>query len=462
MKKQLFTLLTALSLYSSAQTIQLQPQFCGYTAKTFGEFIAADSVLTATNYQFLLVNTDSAYVDTFTNSSGYPYLALYSQPGMRYNMTFTVSVRWSGDNQATWSAFGPTCTITSPATATTQISSSYCGVTYTLLTNLIKCDLVSGCNNYEYKLENASLGYSQSFAKTNNNFTMAQFTGLQPATTYSASVRVKLLGIWNPYGPACPITTPFPIVTTSLEPAYCGITATSYSELLYAQPSAGSQFNYKLTDGVNTFTFTKTNNNFVLSQFVGLQNSTTYSVSVKVFYGTTWGPYGNACTVTTPSAAPTTSILPTECGTTATTFTQIFHCSVVTGATGYQYKMENVGLGYSEIFQKTNNNFNMHQFSSLGGGLQHNTAYNVSVSIQFNGLWQPFGPSCVLTTPSTGSRSPYPNPSVSHFTTETPIIIMDIYGKEIERIDSGDFGHIYPKGIYYIKSGSENYKLIKQ
>lgn len=461
MKKLITTIFVALSLYSSAQTIQLQPQFCGYTAKTFSEFIAADSVLTATNYQFLLVNADSAYVDTFTNSSGYPYLALYNQPNMRYNMTFTVSVRWSGDNQTTWSAFGPTCTVTSPATATTQISSGYCGVTYTLLTSLIRCDVVSGCNNYEYKLENASLGYSQSFAKTNNNFTMAQFTGLQAGATYSASVRVKLFGVWNPYGPACPITTPFPILTTSLQPAYCGIIASSYNELIFAEPSTGTQFNYKLTDGVNTFTFTKTNTNFELSQFVGLQNSTTYSASVQVFYGSTWGPYGNVCTITSPSAAPTTSILNTECGTTATTFTELFHCSVITGATGYQYKMENSGLGYSEVFQKTNNNFNMHQFSSLGGGLQYSTSYSVSVSIQFNGTWQPFGSSCILTTPSIGPMIVYPNPTYGHFTIEESATILDMYGKEIERINKGDFGHNYPKGIYYVKSGSDNFKIIK-
>ena len=461
MKKLLFLFLT-FSFIASAQTTQIKSQYCGYTAKTFGEFIPADSVLTATDYEFLLVNADSSYSQTFLNTSGYPYLTLYNQPGMRYGMTFTVYVRWSGDNQATWSAYGSTCTITSPATATTQISSAYCGVTYTLLTNIIRCDLVSGCSNYEYQLINSALSYTQSYAKTNNNFNMGQFTGLQQATTYTVNVRVKLLGVWNPYGPSCTITTPFPALTTSLQPAYCGITATSYNETIFAQYSSGSQFNYKLTDGVNTFTYTKSNTNFMLSQFSGLQNNTAYSVSVKVFYGSSWGSYGPTCTITTPSATPTTSILTTECGMTATTFSQILHCTTISGATGYEYKLENSGLGYSQSYQKTNNNFNLHQFTALGGGLTHGTAYDVSVSVLFNGTWQPFGPICSITTPATGSRPVYPNPSNGNFTSEYPATIMDYHGIEIEKITAGDFGHYYPKGIYYLISGEQRQIIVKQ
>ncbi|MES2132259.1 MAG: autotransporter-associated beta strand repeat-containing protein, partial [Bacteroidota bacterium] len=212
--------------YVSIITTQLRTTYCGYTAYSFGEFIGADSVLTATQYRFQLVNAVTSFNQVFTNNSGYPYLTLYTIPGISYNTTYTVTVAWSTDG-VTWSPYGSPCTITSPTAETTQLSAGYCGFTATSYPQIIYADNVSGATQYEYKLENTAASYSQSYVKTNSNFNLTQFTGLVGGTTYSVSVRVFIFGAWDIYGPVCNVTTPITIPTTSLQPASCGITVSS-------------------------------------------------------------------------------------------------------------------------------------------------------------------------------------------------------------------------------------------
>jgi ribosomal protein L6P/L9E len=380
-------------------TTQLRTTYCGYTAQSFGEFIGADSVLTANHYRFQLVNTATSYTQTFTNSSGYPYLTLYTIPGISYNTTYTVTVAWSADG-ISWSPYGSPCSITSPVAEITQLEPGNCGYTASSYTEVIRADLVSGATQYEFKLENAGLGYSQSLVKTNNNFNLSQFTGLLNASTYSVSVRVFIFGAWDIYGPECQLTTPAGVPTTSLQPTSCGVTVSSYPQILFAEPvGAAMQYEYKLENTALGYsqTFVKTNNNFNLAQFTGLLNSTTYSVSVRVNINNSWGSFGTECQVTTPSSIPSTSLQPSYCGIVATAYDQIIFATNVTGATQYEYKLENAGSGYSQTYVKSNSNFNLTQFT----GLVNNTTYSVSVRVYIGGSWGSFGPACTVTTPAT-------------------------------------------------------------
>ncbi len=318
--------------------------------------------------------------------------------GLTNGATYSVSVRVYLNN--TWGNFGPVCSVTAPLTIpTTSLQPASCGITTTSYPQIIYAEAVTGATQYEYKLTNAALSYTQTYVKTNNNFNLTQFTGLANATTYSVSARVYVNNTWGNFGTVCNVTTPSGVSTTSLQPSSCGITAATYPQIIFAEAITGAtQYEYKLENAGLGYsqTYVKTNNNFNLTQFPNLVNNTTYAVSVRVYMNNTWGSFGNVCNVTTPATSPTTSLQPTSCGITVSTYPQILFAVAVTGATQYEYKLENVGLGYSQSYVKTNNNFNLGQFT----GLANSTAYSVQVRVYFNGAWGPYGSACTVTTPA--------------------------------------------------------------
>jgi hypothetical protein len=379
---------------AAAVTTQLRASYCGYTAQSFGEFIGADSVLTANHYRFELVNAANSYTQTFTNSSGYPYLALYLFPGMTYNTTYTVTVAWSADG-VTFSPYGAPCTLTSPAAETTVLEPADCGAVYTGWNNLISAVPASGVTHYRFQLENAALSYTQTFTNVNKNFNFNSFTGLTGSTSYTASVAVELLGVWNPYGAGCTVTTPA-APTTLMLPQYCGYTPSSYTELMTAAPQVGTSFRFKLENVALGYsqTFTNVNRNVNLAQYPGLTAGTTYSISVSVLYNGSYGPYGPECTITVP-AAPTTSMLPQYCGYTPSSYTELMTAEAQTGS-GYKFKLENTALGYSQTFSNANRNVNLVQYTGLIAG----TTYSISVSVLYNGIYGAYGNACEITVPS--------------------------------------------------------------
>lgn len=482
--------------YLPPVTTQLRTSYCGYTAQSFGEFIGADSVLTANYYRFQLVNSALSYTQTFTNSSGYPYLALYLIPGMSYNTTYTVTVAWSADG-VTYSQYGSPCTVTSPTAEIVELEAGSCGVVYTSWTTLISANQTSGVTHYRFRLTNTSLGYNQVFTNTNKNFNFNSFTGLTASTPYTVAVAVELLGVWNPYGPSCVITTPPAVVTTSMLPQYCGYTPSSYNELITAAPQVGSSFRFKLENTSLGYsqTFTNVNRNVNLAQYTGLTAGTTYSISVSVLFNGVYGPYGNVCQITVPSTAPTTSVVPANCGYTPSTYRELMNVHVVTGATNYQYKLENTALGYSQTFTNVHQNFNFAVFP----GVMVNTTYTISARVYFNGVWGAYGPACTVTSPAssaimlaqengpatssaiaqrlvdvnneeqeTGSfdAMTYPNPYDTKFTIALlnytvneaiTIRVFDVTGKVMEEhttspetIRDLEIGSDYAKGLYHI------------
>ncbi len=376
------------------QRTQLRTTYCGYTAESFGEFIGADSISVATDYKFTL-NDGVNPPETFINSSGYPYLTLYTIPGMTYNKTYSVTVQYSADNGSTYSPPGATCTITSPATATTQIEALYCGYTPLTISEILRADLVSGATQYQFKIYNTALSYTQTLIKSNNNFNLTQFTGLVPSQTYSVQVRVNIFGAFNVYGPACDITVPDPV--TNLSAGSCGSSPSSYNQILFADPLTGaSQYEFRLINSALSYTqsVVKTNNNFSLSLFTGLTNSTTYTVNVSAFYNSSWSNFGTDCNVTTPIL--TTSLSSAYCGVTASSYTQYFIIDPLPTAATYKIRLYNTALSYTQTINKPNNNFNLLEFTGLAVG----TSYSVVASGYVSGAYTPLGAVCDITTPA--------------------------------------------------------------
>lgn len=396
MKKTTIIIALMLSFFiAKSQTTQLQTPYCGYQSISPVEFIKADSILTATDYKFLLVNSAASFTQTAIGS-GYPYMQFYSIPSMSLNTTFTVSVAWSSDNGATWSPYGSTCTITSPINATTQLSSGYCSSIPATFTTAILCD-VTGSTNYEFQLINSALSYTQSVVRTNANFYFAMFTGLITGATYSINIRTKIFGNWDIWGPTCTITTPG-VPITQLSTGSCGSSPASYSTGIFADAVGGaSQYEYMIYNTAATYTqnLTRNYNNFTLGYFTGLNNTTTYSVQVRAFVSSTWGSFGVVCNITSPST-PSTQLSSGSCNSSPATYTTALFADAVTGATQYEYQLINSSLSYTQTLTRSNPNFYLAMFT----GLTASTNYSAQVRAFANNSWGNFGTICTVLTPT--------------------------------------------------------------
>jgi hypothetical protein len=218
-----------------------------------------------------------------------------------------------------------------------------------------------------------------------------------------------------------------------------------------------------------------------------IQYGRTYTVEVRVLVGSTWGPWGPSCTVTTPATIPTTQVSAPNCGATlAAISTQIF-CNAVPGAINYQWTVVNTALGYSDTRFRGNGDNDWRL--SYHPGVHINTNYTVTVRANVGGVWGAYGPACVVRTgpvamaPNENSSVPaevrlanpdilftaetlsldvFPNPFAENITvvTSTEVTVVELYnafGELIETIEIKDgtaelhLGNL-PNGIYLIQA----------
>jgi hypothetical protein len=383
---------------------KLSTAFCAYTSTSTSEFIWADSLgtpSTQSNWRYLFKLVNGASTFTWQTNNEWPIMQFYNFPGLSINTTYTASVAWSDDNGSTFSAYGPTCAISSPVSGTTNISSATCGSTLTSFSSPIFAD-GNGASQYEFQLVNSALSYTQTKVNTSPNCNLSMFTGITNSATYNINVRAFVMGVWSPYGPTCTITAPNS-ATTQLSPGSCGSSPSSLTSGIFANSVTGaSQYEYQLTNSSLSYTssIVRTAPNFNLSMFSGLQNSTTYSAQVRVNIGGSWGSYGAVCTLTTP-AIPTTSLSSGSCGSSPATFITGIFANAVTGATQYEYRLINSSLSYTSSITRGGSNFNLSMFT----GLQNSTTYTSDVRVFVGGSWGNYGAVCTLTTPGIPTTS---------------------------------------------------------
>jgi hypothetical protein len=92
-----------------------------------------------------------------------------------------------------------------------------------------------------------------------------------------------------------------------------------------------------------------------------------------------------------------TKVQTTQCGTTLTALTDIIRADFVTGSTGYKFEVSD-GTHVS-TYESTINSFNLTQISGTLIPTNSKT-YSIRVALRYNGIWQPYGASCTISTPS--------------------------------------------------------------
>jgi hypothetical protein len=368
-------------------TTQLVSSACGITTTSLYAPLYCNAVTFATGYEFEVRNggTTRTY-DTTSNTFNLMLLT----GGVVYSTTYTVRVApfYNGVVQA----FGASCTVTTPAIATTQLVSSVCGITTTSLYAPLYCNAVTFATAYKFEVSDGLT--TRTYETTSNTFNLMQLTGgVGYSTTYTVRVAPFYNGVFQAYGASCTVTTPT-IPTTQLASSACGITIASlYAPLNCNAVTLATGYKFEVYDGVTTRTYETSSSSFNLMQLTGgAAPSRTYTIRVAPFYNGQFQAYGPSCNVFT-SALSTTQLIATQCGITLTWACNTLQANSVSFATGYRFEVTNGGT--TRTYDAATNTFNLMQ---LPGGIAPSTTYAIRVAPLFNGVPQAYGSSCNVTT----------------------------------------------------------------
>ena len=357
---------------------------CGTTLADINDYVYAYAYPSATQYRFRIF--DGTTTQTFDTPASVFYFTQF--PSYLYNTTYTVDVCCFVSGS--WTAYGPTCSITTPNLPVTQIQSSQCGVTLATMNSEIYADLVMGATQYRFRVTQA--GNTQIFDNPSRLFYLTQYSGYDYNLPYTIDVAVFYDGTWQIYGSTCTINSPN-LPLTNIIASQCGITVSNLDVDLYANEVAGAtQYRFRATNG-SAITIDKPSRTFKFSQMSGILAGTTYSVDVAAYVNGVWGSYGSACNISTPAAA-TTQLIPSQCGITLTDIFTDLYSNAVTGATQYRFRVVN-SKGTQTII-KPSRTFKLSQVSNVDyGGIN-----TIDVDVFVGGAWIGYGPTCSVTSPA--------------------------------------------------------------
>jgi hypothetical protein len=190
-----------------------------------------------------------------------------------------------------------------------NVLAATCGQTLSVLDENIFSNLVAGAQGYRFKVTNVATNQVQSIDRALRVFKLTQLANYAFAQTYRIEVAVKFNNVWQPFGNTCTVTTPTPL--TKVEAQLCGSTLTEMSQVIYAnQVSFAQGYRFRITN-MSTEAVSiidRPLRDVRLSSVFGATNNTAYQIEVAVKnIDGTYLPYGEACSVNSPTSAGDTS-----------------------------------------------------------------------------------------------------------------------------------------------------------
>jgi hypothetical protein len=457
----------------------------------------------------ITVNTSSASIcngssSTLTGNAGVTYLwntgattsAIVVSPSVTTNYTVTGTDGNGCSNTASLTLTVNNCP------ATTSLTPVSCGSTVTSLDDILYYHAVSGATNYRVEIVSAQQSYSVVNVRNRTvpDFKLSWIPGTQYGRTYTIRVAAFVAGAWRSFGPACSVTTASVVPTTQLSAGSCSVTLSTLDQTLnFAQVPGATNYRLEITNSSQPLNIVSVRNNtvlnFKLSFFSGIQYNRTYNIRIGAYVNGAWEPYGSICQVTTPSSAPTPSLVAAVCGATVASLGQVVNFTTVSGATNYRVLVTNATQSLSAV--NTRNNTQATFALSFIPNTIANRTYDVSVAAFVGGVWGAYGPVCQLTAASasreevlTNSRiintendsedntfefNVYPNPNQGLFnielTAQSQVMITNTLGQVVlnETIEAGKSNlniESQPTGIYFVKvmqnKKQKTLKLIKE
>jgi hypothetical protein len=307
---------TVSGLVTAMPSTVLTAASCGTTIPFLTTTLKANEVAGVSMYRFTInpLGSSSTYIvessDRFFNLSEAIGMAL------TYNTVYSVSVSLQ-NAIGVWGASGNSCLVTTPAIPVTNLTAASCGATMPFLTTTLKANEVQGATMYKFVI--IPLGSSTSYeVESSDRFiTLSEASGMAVLynTTYSISVSVKIGGIWGVSGNSCLVTTPA-IPVTNLTAASCGATIAFLTTTLKANEVSGaSMYEFLITDmslDGEVYQVQSSDRFIVLSegqnvdvtspnQVLAPMFDKVYTVQIRVQIGSSWGSYGEICTIMTPN-----------------------------------------------------------------------------------------------------------------------------------------------------------------
>lgn len=193
-------------------TTSLTAADCNSTASALNDYFRIDAVHGAQQYEYEILDGSgfSSTVSTFSWLPTATWFSLSFVNGIEYATTYSIRVR--AQVGGVWGAYGPTCTLTTPALAPPTIQASYCGSTLLSKGQFFYTNQEPGAQRYQYNISDgagfSTTGFSYWGKPSANWFSFSLVPGIQSSTSYDVSVRVKIAGSWGNYGPNCSISTP--------------------------------------------------------------------------------------------------------------------------------------------------------------------------------------------------------------------------------------------------------------
>ncbi|MCF6130239.1 T9SS type A sorting domain-containing protein [Flavobacterium sp. AS60] len=205
---------------ASVQTTKVVTAQCGATLAALNSNINANSVSSTNLYRFR-VALASAPTTYYLLERSVPNFNLSMVPGLpllyetEYKVDVQIRVKLAGFEA--WSQYGQVCSIFTPAAPTTSLTLADCELVATSSSQAIHIIPYPGATSYRVLLTGydiyGDVNYSQFIDTASTTFTLSQFTGLTPDTTYNVEVSINLFGNYTPYGKTCSVTTPLALKT---------------------------------------------------------------------------------------------------------------------------------------------------------------------------------------------------------------------------------------------------------
>jgi hypothetical protein len=401
---------------NSCVTTQVQASQCGSVLPHVNTAVLAALIPGATQYRYKIQLGTLEFIVTKPSTSRWFYFPT-DVPGFFPDTTYQISV--SVELNGSFGSFGPICNVTLPS-AVTQLQSSLCNSVLPSVYTPILASFIQGATQYRYKIVHGGNEFIVTKPSTSRWFYFpTDVPGFFPDSTYQISVSVELNGSFGPFGPICNVT--LPSVITQLQSSLCNSVLPSvYTPILASFIQGATQYRYKIVHGGNELLVTKPSTSrwfYFPADVPGFFPDSTYQISVSVEFNGSFGPFGPVCNVTLPSV--TTQLQSSLCNSELPSVNTPILAAFIQGATQYRYKIVHGG---NELLVTKPSTSRWFYFPIDVPGFILGETYQISVSVEFNGNFGPFGQTCFVTLPITPAASPNNNNSSTAEEMETEAI----------------------------------------
>ncbi|MFN3755683.1 MAG: MopE-related protein [Flavobacterium sp.] len=383
---------------------------------------------------------------------------------------------------------------------TTQLLANDCNITLSSMTQTVRGAFATvpagvSVNAYRFLVTNTATEEFRVVTTSNRVFAMSLTDIAEYNSTYTVEVALLLNAEWQPYGPACTLTTPG-LPTTTLAASSCNTVLASMTSLVRANTVTSTisyEFAVSLIEGgipVGSTTIVRPNAAFNMTQLTGidLKFAAEYEVSVRVLLPTSsgdqWSDYGAVCSVFTPQALESfVEGCSAETGLSPATLNTTIYTRPASGlVTEYQFRLVNEALSYDVTISSTFRTFRLSDFNAVSP-LTAGASYTATVDYELYGFFYG-GKDCNITVPggakmaNINEQTPAlvdifdgfkaiasPNPFNGSFhlsvytnsTESVKVAIYDMTGRLLEtkeatvdNLNNQTFGELYPAGVYNI------------